>query len=178
METFFALLVLCAGNSPVSGEFPAQRPVTRSFDVFFDLRMSYEIWRKDGRLITWWIETQSRISQCHYGVIRVINWSVVCCPKVRPEWQLTWSPVLDKYKDKRGEPHIYIYIYIYIYKGYSLHLSFYRVASFSFDALNHLYTRIYYFVEPYCNPLFPYIYLHFIEFDLLTRKMNNQDKAI
>ena len=27
---------LC-GNSPVSGEFPSQRPVTRSFDVFFDL---------------------------------------------------------------------------------------------------------------------------------------------
>ena len=38
METFSALLALCAGNSPVSGEFPAQRPVTRSFDVFFDLR--------------------------------------------------------------------------------------------------------------------------------------------
>ena len=35
METFSALLALCAGNSPVSGEFPAQRPVTRSFDVFF-----------------------------------------------------------------------------------------------------------------------------------------------
>ena len=30
METFSALLVLCAGNSPVSGEVPAQRPVTRS----------------------------------------------------------------------------------------------------------------------------------------------------
>ena len=30
---------LCAGNSPVSGEFPAQMPVTRSFDVFFDLRL-------------------------------------------------------------------------------------------------------------------------------------------
>ena len=37
METFSALLVLCAGNSPVTGEFPAQRPVTRSFDIFFDL---------------------------------------------------------------------------------------------------------------------------------------------
>ena len=37
METFSALLALCAGNSPVSGEFPSQRPVTRSFDVFFDL---------------------------------------------------------------------------------------------------------------------------------------------
>ena len=36
METFSALLAICAVNSPVSGEFPAQRPVTRGFDVFFD----------------------------------------------------------------------------------------------------------------------------------------------
>ena len=39
METFSELLVLCARNSPVTGEFPAQRPVTRSIDVFFDLRL-------------------------------------------------------------------------------------------------------------------------------------------
>ena len=38
METFSTLLDICAVNSPVPGEFPAQRPVTRSFDVFFDLR--------------------------------------------------------------------------------------------------------------------------------------------
>ena len=38
METFFALLAICAGNSPVTSEFPAQRPVMRSFDVFIDLR--------------------------------------------------------------------------------------------------------------------------------------------
>ena len=38
METSSALLALRAGNSPVPGEFPAQRPGTRSFDVFFDLR--------------------------------------------------------------------------------------------------------------------------------------------
>ena len=31
METFSALLAFCAGNSPVPGEFHAQRPVTRSF---------------------------------------------------------------------------------------------------------------------------------------------------
>ena len=37
METFSALLALCAGNSPVLGEFPTQRPVTRNFDIFFDL---------------------------------------------------------------------------------------------------------------------------------------------
>ena len=38
IETFSALLAFCAGNSPVPGEFPTQRPVTRSFGVFFDLR--------------------------------------------------------------------------------------------------------------------------------------------
>ena len=47
-ETFSALLALCAGNSPVTGEFPAQRPVTRSFDIFFDLwlnkRLSKQSW--------------------------------------------------------------------------------------------------------------------------------------
>ena len=40
METFSALLAICVGNSPVPGEFPTQRPVTRSFDVFFDLRLN------------------------------------------------------------------------------------------------------------------------------------------
>ena len=38
METFSALLAICAGTSPVPGEFPTQRPVTRSFDVYFELR--------------------------------------------------------------------------------------------------------------------------------------------
>ena len=36
MGTFYALLAICAWNSPVTDELPAQRPVTRSFDVFFD----------------------------------------------------------------------------------------------------------------------------------------------
>ena len=40
METFFAHLALCAGNSPVIGELPSQRPVTRSFDVYFDLPLA------------------------------------------------------------------------------------------------------------------------------------------
>ena len=46
METFSALLALCAGNSPVTGEFPAQGPVTRSFDVYFNVNN-----RKAGDLI-------------------------------------------------------------------------------------------------------------------------------
>ena len=57
METFFALLAICAGNSPVPGEFPAQRPVTRSFEVFFDLRL---IKRLSKQPWGWWYETLSR----------------------------------------------------------------------------------------------------------------------
>ena len=57
METFSALLAICTGNSPVTGEFHAQRPVTRSFDVFSDLRLNKRLseqWR------AWWFETPSR----------------------------------------------------------------------------------------------------------------------
>ena len=35
-----ALLNFCARISPVTGEFPVQRPVTWSFGVFFDLRIN------------------------------------------------------------------------------------------------------------------------------------------
>ena len=48
METFSALLAICAGNSPVTREFPAQRPVTQSFDVFFDLRLNKRLSKQ------WW----------------------------------------------------------------------------------------------------------------------------
>ena len=40
METFSALLALCEGKPPVTGWFPPQRSVTRSFDVCFDLRLN------------------------------------------------------------------------------------------------------------------------------------------
>ena len=40
METFSALLALCEGNPLVTGGFPSQRPVTRSFEVFFDARLN------------------------------------------------------------------------------------------------------------------------------------------
>ena len=56
METFSALLALCAGNSPIAGEFPAQRPVTRSFDVFFDLRLNKRLGKQSR---DWWFETLS-----------------------------------------------------------------------------------------------------------------------
>ena len=54
METFSALLALCAGNSPVTGEFPAQRAVTRSFDVFFDLHLNNRLNKQSWG---WWFAT-------------------------------------------------------------------------------------------------------------------------
>ena len=57
METFSALLALFVGNSPVTSEFPSQRPVTRSFDVFFDLRLNKRLSKQSWG---WWFETPSR----------------------------------------------------------------------------------------------------------------------
>ena len=59
MENFSALLAIGAGNSPVTAEFPVQRPVTRSFDVFFDLRLNKQLSKQ-----SWgsWFET-------HFDVI-------------------------------------------------------------------------------------------------------------
>ena len=64
METFSASLALCAGKSPVSGEFPSQRQVTRSFGVFFDLRL---IKRLSKQSWGWWFETPSRSLWRHHN---------------------------------------------------------------------------------------------------------------
>ena len=80
METFSTLLAICAGNSPVTGEFPTQRPVTRSFDVIFDLcpnkRLSKQWWG-------WWFETPSHTlwrqsnDSCDHGHPAPANWPFI-----------------------------------------------------------------------------------------------------
>ena len=57
MDTFSALLAVCARNSPVPGEFPEQRPVTPNLDVFFDLRLNKGLSKQSWG---WWFETLSR----------------------------------------------------------------------------------------------------------------------
>ena len=39
-KNFSASLDICAGNQPVTAEFPSQRPAPRGFDVFFDLHLN------------------------------------------------------------------------------------------------------------------------------------------
>ena len=65
METFSALLDICARNSPVPCDFPAQRPVTRSFDVFFDLRPNK---RLSKQWWGWWFEAPSSPLSRHCNV--------------------------------------------------------------------------------------------------------------
>ena len=52
-----ALLAICARNSSVTSEFPTQRPVTRSFDVFLDVRLNKRFSKQSWCL---WFETPSR----------------------------------------------------------------------------------------------------------------------
>ena len=61
-----ALMAICAGNSPVTGEFPAQRPATRSFDVFFYLRLNKRLSKQSWG---WWFETLSRPLWRHYNAL-------------------------------------------------------------------------------------------------------------
>ena len=66
METFSVLLALCVENSPVTGEFPSQRPVTRGFDIFFDLRLNKRLSKQS---LGWWFETPSCSFWYHCNVM-------------------------------------------------------------------------------------------------------------
>ena len=70
METFSEILAICAENSPVTGEFPAQRWVTRSFDVFFDLCLNKLLSKQSWG---WWFQTPSRSLWRHCNVHRVFS---------------------------------------------------------------------------------------------------------
>ena len=72
METFSALLAICAGNSPVTDEFPAQRPATLSFDVFFDLRLTKWLSKQWWR---WWFETPTRSLWRHCNGNQVVRYN-------------------------------------------------------------------------------------------------------
>ena len=74
METFSALLALYAGKSSVTGEFPAQRPVTRSFDVFYGCA-----W------INGWVNIREagdlRLHRAHYDVILMLSKYTIDWPR-------------------------------------------------------------------------------------------------
>ena len=134
-----ALLALCAGNSPVTSEFPAQRPMTRSFDVFSDLRLNKRLRKQSWG---WWFEAPScwlwrhcnisffffnvytsaflrtcsythRLSPCHQRPLLLNNWTLI------PAWisnhiaSKVWMKLLIHSQTSTVAPLKFGYIYVY-----------------------------------------------------------------
>ena len=120
------LLALCEGNPPVTGGFPSERPVTRRFDDFFDLRLNKRLSRQPKHR---WFETQShslwRISASlalwdRTALRKASNtWSVfMFCLHHACHTQLPSTKDLSSnitYHCYFALHYIYIYIHIYIY---------------------------------------------------------------
>ena len=132
METFSALLALCEGNSPVTGEFLSQRPVTRSFDVFFVLRLNKRLskpsrrrwfscllWRHCNEVFIGYAIVLSRF----VGLIRpyslCVSWVTTRVPVTYHRWygiMFLYQPTTTHYKAWNVSTIIYVY---HISQGYS-----------------------------------------------------------
>ena len=84
IDTFSMLLALCEGNPSVTEGFPSQRSVTRSFDVFFDVRLNKRLKKKSRyrRFETPWRSlwrhcngnpTNASLTMKHHWTIRQYN---------------------------------------------------------------------------------------------------------
>ena len=89
METFSALLAFCAGKSPVPGEFPSQRPVTRSFDVFFYLCLNKHVSKQSWG---WWFKTPSLSLLRHCNVVALSQ--NTCFPSIMTMSELAKSKLM------------------------------------------------------------------------------------
>ena len=84
MEKYSTLLALCVGNSPVTGEFPSQRPVMQSFDAFFDLRMNKRLIKHS---ISWWFGMLS----CPFGCLHLGQWPMTYLMTLS-DWTMSCQP--------------------------------------------------------------------------------------
>ena len=97
IEIFSALLAICAGNSPVAGEFPAQRPVTRSFDVFFDLRLNKRVSKQSWG---WYL----RRHRTNYDVAVMLPKLVLICSLSNPQNRLSaWNQNIQELSENASE---------------------------------------------------------------------------
>ena len=114
METFSVLLVIWGGNSPVTGEFPAQRPVARSFDAFFDMRLNKRLSKQSWG---WWFETPSRslwhhcndYSHCPLSLYILILHALQLCQW----WQILvrfWTHMHDDTLTWKPFPHYWLFV--------------------------------------------------------------------
>ena len=99
METFSAFLAICAGNSPVIGEFSTQRPVTRSFDVFFDLRLNKRLSKKPaGDLRHYCVHCDVTVMISIAVTLITLFRAYFCCCLVFSE--ISRLPIYSRWSDK------------------------------------------------------------------------------
>ena len=100
METYSALLALRAVNSVVTGEFPWQMTVTRSFEMFSDLGLYKRLGKLSRR---WWFESRSHydVTVMYWGKNKIYLHFLVfdkhwCQPighaSYIPKWHYCWWP--------------------------------------------------------------------------------------
>ena len=93
--TIFRVTGLCAGNSPVTGEFPSQRPVTRSFHVFFDLRPNKRLVKQLRR--RWFeIPSSSLWRHCNVHICQETQWL---------EHKVTWQVITGRLRRRVISSH-------------------------------------------------------------------------
>ena len=66
-------------TGPLRGEFPEQRPVTRSFDVSFDLHLNKRLSKLSWG---WWFEMPSNSLWCHCSKLRETGQVYVTCIQI------------------------------------------------------------------------------------------------
>ena len=96
---------LC-GEFTGPGEFPPQRPVTRSFDVFFDLRLNKRLSKQSWG---WWFETLSCPLWRHGNVMCVSRDTWFC--RLSKRWQSLWRRLYYPFIDTihTGSPLGYLH---------------------------------------------------------------------
>ena len=101
LETFSVLLALCEGHPPVTAGFPSQRPVTRGFNVFFDLRLDRRLSKQSRRrgfempLRSWWRHcTDSNISLYNFTKLTLIPQHQQNFHRI---WEMIWYFCYDTY---------------------------------------------------------------------------------
>ena len=126
---------LC-GEFTGPGEFPTQRPVTRNFDVFFDLRLNKRLSKQPWG---WWFETPSWSlwRQCNVLVLnidsQIVYWPSktlnIAFSLLTQPWLLTWC-CQSEWNDKNLVIEIFIYYHrakVWIstnYKPHKIYLDF------------------------------------------------------
>ena len=104
----FRVTGLCAGNSPVTGDFPPQRPVTWSFDVFFHLRLNKRLSKQSWG---WWFETPSRPLWRHCNAYSIF------ISKITRAWYM-----FGTLRNNRGRSLQTTLKYLYFHSKFTLHL--------------------------------------------------------